>query len=190
MIHYECRFIKPQELAPLHIQILDVYRAAFAAPPYNRRESHVTDFGQAFERHATLEGFRFLAAFDTQTATLAGFTYGYTSRPGQWWHDQVSLGLSPRRSRQWLGGSFELAELAVRPDYQGQKIGSRLHDGLLVGLPHMSALLSTMQAETVALKLYRKRGWLTLLEDFIFPGNLEPYLIMGLDLKYFVQRVS
>jgi GNAT superfamily N-acetyltransferase len=65
---------------------------------------------------------------------------------------------------------------------QGRGIGGRLHNALLGWLPHRTALLSTHQSETQALCLYRKRGWVPLLEGFVFPGGDAPFLIMGLDI--------
>ncbi|MEJ7702317.1 MAG: hypothetical protein WKF47_00885 [Geodermatophilaceae bacterium] len=38
--------------------------------------------------HADRPGFRAVAAVDLD-GVLLGFGYGYTSEPGQWWHDQV-----------------------------------------------------------------------------------------------------
>lgn len=78
---------------------------------------------------------------------------------------------------------FEVVELAVSPAYQGLGLGGGLHDRLLAGLLHHTAVLSTIQFETNALLFYRKRGWVTLLHDFFFPGSKNPYLIMGLDLR-------
>jgi len=112
-----------------------------------------------------------------------GFVYGCTSRAGQWWYDVVAAGLGPEQSTRWLNSAFEMIELAVMPPMQGQGIGGRLHDRLLVGLPHSTALLSTMQVETSAQRLYYQRGWTPLLENFYFPGVGDPYLVMGLELK-------
>jgi ribosomal protein S18 acetylase RimI-like enzyme len=90
--------------------------------------------------------------------------------------------MSPDQIKRWLSDYFEFVELAVHPDVQGQGTGGQLHDRLLAGLPHATAALSTRQAETRALALYRRRGWVTLLENFHFPGNLDRWLIMGKDL--------
>jgi len=64
--------------------------------------------------------------------------------------------------------SFQLFEIAVTPKAQGQGIGSLLHDHLLSGVRHEKAALSTLQAETVAQRLYHKRGWVILREHFFF----------------------
>jgi GNAT superfamily N-acetyltransferase len=163
-------------------EIVAVYRAAFAPPPYNRGESAVGRFAESFARHCRQPGFQCLAVELAPGRPIAGFAYGYRSQPGQWWHDHVAATLGEKLTRRWLGDCFELVELAVHPASQGQGAGSRLHDGLLGGRRQRTAALSTIQAETTALQLYRRRGWVTVLEDFFFPGVATPFLIMGLDL--------
>jgi ribosomal protein S18 acetylase RimI-like enzyme len=163
-------------------QLLNIYRTAFASPPYSRTEIDVDSFSRTLERHLERRGFRCVIAQEGSSGRVVGFSYGYTSAPGQWWHDLVEWEMAPEAARRWLSNTFELAELAVLPRAQGQGLGSRLHDTLLAGLPNQAAVLSTIQSETLALKLYRKRGWITLLENFYFPGTPKPYIIMGLNL--------
>ncbi|HZW04404.1 MAG TPA: GNAT family N-acetyltransferase [Anaerolineaceae bacterium] len=164
-------------------EIVEVYRLAFAQPPYYRTEVDAVAFSETLLRHVNREGFRSVIAVDDSSGRLDGFVYGYTSRPGQWWYDVVTRGLSPEFTEEWITGSFEIVELAVRPEAQGQKLGSGLHDTILQGLPHHRAVLSTMDAETVAVLLYRSRGWMRLIDNFQFPGVRRPYQIMGLDLN-------
>ena len=79
----------------------------------------------------------------------------------------------------WLLDAFELTQMAVLPEFQGQGIGGRLHDLLLADLPYRHGLLSTLYGETDATGLYRERGWQILLEPFQFSGVNRPYRIMG-----------
>lgn len=174
--------LNAQSIRPYWDQILDVYRQAFSGPPYHREEMHVIDFSASLNRQLELPGFRFKAARSRSNGSLAGIAYGYTSSHGQWWHDSVARAASPEMSADWLTGAFELVEFAVKPSDQGQGIGGRLHDAVLAKLPHTRAVLSTMLADTVAYRMYLKRGWLTLLEPFYFPGVIKSYRIMGLDL--------
>ena len=58
----------------------------------------------------------------------------------------------------------------------------------MIGVPSRTAMLSTIQAETTALQLYRKRGWLVLLDHFMFPNTPAPFQIMGLDLQAYRAR--
>jgi len=83
---------------------------------------------------------------------------------------------------EWLENSFQLAKISVSPSFQGRGIGSRLHDDLLKGVLHHKAVLTTLQAETVAHHLYRNRGWVVLRENLFFPDVNRRYQIMGLEI--------
>lgn len=173
--------LSPERFVAARVQIADVYRKAFAEDQYPQPEVEVRRFGEVLDRHAVRSGFKCKVA-RSNTGDIIGVTYGYTGAPGQWWHDIVAGALAPKQSQQWLQNCFELVELHLMPHAQGRGIGGRLHDTLLKGLPHSSAALSTIATQTRALHLYRNRGWVTLLEDFTFPGGARPFLIMGLDL--------
>ena len=162
----------------LQTQIVAVYRDAFSYKP----EIEVADFIQSLPIHIQRADFRFIGAFDDSPEQLVGFAYGYTSQPGQWWYEQVKAALPAQITEEWLNNSFQFAEIAVSPGFQGQGIGSRLHDDLLKGLWHDKAILSTLQAETVAHRLYRNRGWVVLRENLFFPEVNRPYQIMGLEI--------
>jgi GNAT superfamily N-acetyltransferase len=162
--------------------IVRVYQAAFRAAPYDKREAEVAGFAEALPKHVRRDAFRFVGAFNESTDSLVGFAYGYTSQRGQWWYDVVRKALPPLGAIEWLTNAFQLTEIAVQPQAQGQSIGGRLHDYLLGGVPHARALLSTLDAETIAFKMYQERGWLTLFEHFYFPGVPRPYRIMGINL--------
>jgi hypothetical protein len=171
------------EINALLPQIAAIYRNGFTLPPYNKPEEEIADFARTLPTQTNREGFRFLGAFAGDPERLAGFCYGYTTRAGKWWYAAVKPALPPELAARWLEDSYEMVELVVDPAYQGQGFGSRLHDGLLKGLPYERAVLSTLQAETVAKRLYRTRGWVTLLEDFYFPGVTRRYQVMGIELK-------
>jgi ribosomal protein S18 acetylase RimI-like enzyme len=166
-------------------EILDVYREAFAPPPYSRTEIDVRSFSHTLARHTERQSLRCFVAREGSAGSIVGFAYGYTCAPGQWWHDLVEEALPPGLAGKWLSNAFELVEFAVRPRSQGKGAGKRLHDAILAGLPHRTAVLSTIQADTVALQLYRRRGWMVLLEGFRFPSTTKPYRIMGLQLVEF-----
>lgn len=113
---------------------------------------------------------------------LVGFGYGYSGRPGQWWHDIVSRALGKQGSRRWLDDGFELAELHVLPTYQAQGTGRRLLRDVMARAAAAHVTLSTPDLETPARKLYRSEGFVDLLTDFYFPGSAEAYAVMGADL--------
>jgi ribosomal protein S18 acetylase RimI-like enzyme len=172
-----------QQVEVIQTQLVPIYRAAFAPPPYEQTEAEVRNFTQSLARHVRREGFRCCIAREEGDGRILGFMYGYTSLPGQWWYEQVARALTRSAIRMWLYGAFEVAEFAVLPSVQGQHIGSKLHDTLLADLPHQTAVLSTYQGETTGMHLYRKRGWVPLVQDFYFSGSNIPMMIMGLDLS-------
>ena len=126
---------------------------------------------------------------------VAGFTYGFHGAPGQWWHDIVADALAvsfasaqsrgraaypaPGADGAWLDDSFEVAELHVRPPYQGMGIGRELLLRLTSGRPERTAVLSTADAESRARRLYRGVGFTDLLTGFRFSGGEPPYAVMG-----------
>jgi ribosomal protein S18 acetylase RimI-like enzyme len=163
-------------------QIVSVYRESFRALPYGKQETEVLDFAASLPEHLCREGFRFVAATGGAPESIVGFAYGYQSLPGQFWHENAVKAMGDQLAHEWLTQSFQLVEIAVAPKFQGQGIGGRLHDHLLVDLPYRKAVLSTMRAQTVAHWLYRRRGWQVLVEDMRFPKVDRPYRLMGLDL--------
>jgi len=175
-------YINSDQFSEYRRFISDIYREAFAQPPYNEGEGAVIRFTAALERHLFRQGFRCIVARPYPNHPIVGFAFGYTAQPGQWWHDTVASVMNSEQVKKWLSDCFELAELAVKPSFQGLGIGGRLHDNLMADLPHRTAALSTINAESNALYLYRNRGWVTLVKNLKFSGGLRNYKIMGLDL--------
>jgi ribosomal protein S18 acetylase RimI-like enzyme len=117
---------------------------------------------------------------------LVGFAYGFHGSGGQWWHDVVrraaTSALGARAADDWFGDSLEIAEVHVRPGYQGRGTGLAMMLRLTAGRPEHSAVLSTMDANTRARRLYHGLGFTDLLTGFEFPGTDLPYAIMGAPL--------
>jgi ribosomal protein S18 acetylase RimI-like enzyme len=131
--------------------------------------------------HTRRPDFQAVATLDDDDALL-GFGYGYTGSPGQWWHDQVRSALKRDTRKQWLTDCFELVELHVRPDVQGQKIGGRQLYALLTSAGQQTALLSTPEADEAtsrAWRLYRRFGFVDVLRHFHFPGDDRPFAVLG-----------
>jgi ribosomal protein S18 acetylase RimI-like enzyme len=121
-----------------------------------------------------------------QFPPVAGFAYGFHGAAGQWWHDLVREGLARTRgtvaANRWLADSFEVAEVHVHPDHQGQGTGRAMLTTLLAGRPERTAVLSTRTGDTRAPRLYRGMGFTALLPGFAFPGAGDRYEVMGTDL--------
>ncbi|MGH3497254.1 MAG: GNAT family N-acetyltransferase [Nocardioidaceae bacterium] len=151
--------------------LVAVYRRAFTVS--YAAGDHWGD--EVLPTHGARAGFRFLGALDPPAGpdgadscgepvgpdpeTVVGLVYGYTGEHGQRWTDRAAGVLTQEQSQRWLGGHFEVVEIAVDPSRQGRGIGRLLHDGLLAQLPHTRALLSTDDKQTPAMNLYRASGW-------------------------------
>lgn len=159
-----------------------VYAQTFSQPPYNESPKVFSQFRLSLQHHVELEGFDCVIARNRDNNKLIGFAYGYTSLPGQWWHDSVTDGLSPTLIENWFSDCFELVDLAVLPEAQGRGIGSSILETITSALPHRTAALSTLRAETTAFHLYQKRGWLVLNPTLNFPNIKRPYILMGKEL--------
>jgi ribosomal protein S18 acetylase RimI-like enzyme len=180
------RELGPGEFRAMIRQLVGVYAAAMNPP-----DRTLAGREAIMERHVASPEFRGLTAHvDGQ---LAAFTYGFHGENGQWWHDMVAAALATRvraaasaqdlaTPREWLDDSFEVAELHVRPDWQGHGIGRSLLLSLTGGRPERTAVLSTADAPTRARRLYRGVGFADLLTDFRFSGSEPPYAVMGATL--------
>ena len=129
-------------------------------------------------KHTNHQGFAARAAL-TDTGALVGFGYGYTTRPGQWWHDLVRRAVTRETAADWLADAFELSELHVLPEFQGSGLGRRLLTSLASGIPHSAMLLSTPDTDSRAFRLYRSLGFLDLARNYLFPGDARPFAVLG-----------
>lgn len=170
---------QPQDLVQRLDDVIGVYGAAmgYHADLLQTRRGYVA-------AHTGRPGFRAVATVG-DSGELLGFGYGYTSTPGQWWHDQIRASLRRDVAASWMSDCFELVELHVRPAAQGQGIGERQLRALLAGVPRRTVLLSTPEADervSRAWRLYRRFGFTDVLRDFYFPGDDRPFAILGRSL--------
>jgi len=157
-------------------ETLEIYGAAMGYPPsvVEARYGHAA-------AHTTRVGFQAVGAFNP-AGVLIGFGYGYTTRPGQWWYDQVTDALGRTLTRKWLRDTFELCEFHVRPDQQGMGVGRLLLRTLMADVSQAHVVLSTPDSDTRAFRLYRSEGFLDLLRGHYFPGDSRPFAILGIVL--------
>lgn len=164
-------------------EAMSIYAQAMEYPPSAASQRAVTA-----RRHVHNAGFACRAALldngtgSTGDGTLIGFGYGYTTAPGQWWHDLVRQALADDAVDEWLTDAFELSELHMAPDYQGHGFGRRVLVELAQGIPHSTMLLSTPDADTRAFRMYRRLGFQDLRRRYLFPGDARPFAVLGVRL--------
>jgi len=120
-------------------------------------------------------------------APLLGVAYGYPGAPGQWWQQQVVLGLQrggspPQAIAQLMNSYFELTELHIHPRAQGRGLGEALTRRLLTGRSEENVLLSTPETTgepNRAWRLYRRLGFTDVIRRYHFAGDPREFAILG-----------
>jgi ribosomal protein S18 acetylase RimI-like enzyme len=161
---------------------LDALVAIYAAA-MNPHPAEMLGRRHIMRRHAGNPGFRALAASDSPAGQAVAFAYGFRGAAGQWWHDVVVSALTAagghRRADSWMSDVLEIAEVHVHPDHQRHGIGRSMLLTLTSGRTERTAVLSTMDAESAARRLYRGLGFVDLLTGYNFPGGGPLYAVMG-----------
>lgn len=154
-------------------EAVEIYLRAMDAPA-----SYLPHRRELFRSHLAEPGWAAAVA----EPPPAGFCYGFHLGPGQWWHDNVHIGLSavhgPAVANRWLDDAFCLAELHVRPEWQRGGIGRALVATLLRDRPERTVLLSARRDSTDARGFYTAVGFTELLDDCSFTGT-DRYAILG-----------
>ena len=170
----------PGDLADRLTEALHVYVAAMGYPTSTARHRRTL-----WLEHVQRPGWRAVGWVDAAD-TLLGIAYGYTGGPGQWWYQEVRRGLAAAgpEAQLWLQDYFELTELHVRPDVQGDGVGEALARRLLTRPTDRHVLLSTPEAEqpTRAWSLYRRLGFRDLLRRHRFTSDPRPFAVLGREL--------
>ncbi|MGY3717370.1 GNAT family N-acetyltransferase [Sutcliffiella cohnii] len=133
-------------------------------------------------KHDSYEGFRGCVIISDDEEVL-GFSYGYTSLSGQYYHELLSKELESKEYEEWLTDCFELVELAVHPTYRKQGFGKFLVNELLRGVENKTSLLTTQVSNNAARILYESLGWVVVKESFLPNVDSSPYVIMGKVLR-------
>jgi ribosomal protein S18 acetylase RimI-like enzyme len=154
-------------------ELMSIYIRAMQYPSHAGSQRAVSA-----RKHVRYEGFACRVAL-IGTSSVIGFGYGYTTAAGQWWHDLVSQAIGREKATMWLPDAFELSELHVLPSYQGYGIGRELLLDLCASLPNRAMLLSTPDADTRAFRMYTNLGFEALRRQYLFPGDIRPFAIMG-----------
>lgn len=126
-------------------------------------------------------------AGDLSNAPMVGIAYGYPGAPGQWWQQQVVLGLQrsgfpPQAISRVMSSYFELTELHIQPRAQGHGLGEALVRRLLAGRQEDHVLLSTPETNgeaNRAWRLYRRLGFTDIIRGYYFAGDPRAFAVLG-----------
>ncbi|MER8068735.1 GNAT family N-acetyltransferase [Streptomyces sp. NPDC094034] len=132
-------------------------------------------------RHLLLRGSRALGA-TTAAGRLVGFVYGLPNDRGHWWSTVVEPYLRATGSEDWLTDSFVITELHVHPEFQARGIGRALITTITDGAGEPKSILSAIDIESPARRLYRALGYTDLARQVHFPSAPKPYAVMGAPL--------
>jgi ribosomal protein S18 acetylase RimI-like enzyme len=127
---------------------------------------------------------------ELSNARLLGIAYGYPGAPGQWWQQQVVLGMQrggrpSQEIAQLMTSYFELTELHIHPRAQGRGIGESLARRLLASRAERNVLLSTPETTgepNRAWRLYRRLGFTDVIRGYHFAGDPRAFAILGRSL--------
>jgi ribosomal protein S18 acetylase RimI-like enzyme len=130
------------------------------------------------------------SAEELSDAPLLGVAYGYPGAPGQWWQQQVVLGLQrgglpADEIARLMNSYFELTELHIHPRAQGRGLGEALARRLLANRDERNVLLSTPEANDEAnraWRLYRRLGFTDVIRRYHFAGDPRAFAILGRQL--------
>lgn len=142
----------------------------------------------ALEAEGISEGeSRLPSAAELSSTPLLGVAYGYSGAPGQWWQQQVTLGLqrsgfpSPAIARL-MASYFELTEVHIHPRSQGRGLGEALVRRLLSDRDEEHVLLSTPEINgepNRAWRLYRRLGFSDIIRSYHFTGDPRAFAVLG-----------
>jgi ribosomal protein S18 acetylase RimI-like enzyme len=132
-------------------------------------------------RHLMSPGCRALGA-TTPPGRLVGFVYGLPNDRSHWWSTVVEPYLRRSGSEEWLDDSFVITELHVHPEFQARGIGRSLITTLTDGAGQPRSILSAIDIESPARRLYRTLGYQDLARQVLFPSAPKPYAVMGAPL--------
>ena len=99
-----------------------------------------------------------------------------------WWSTVVEPYLRGEGHDDWLDDSFVITELHVHPAFQRRGIGRALITRITDGAAEPRSILSAIDTESPARRLYRSLGYQDLARRVLFPSAPSPYAVMGAPL--------
>ncbi|MCS0636522.1 GNAT family N-acetyltransferase [Streptomyces sp. LP05-1] len=168
--------VQPIDLAPRVDEALAVQALAFGLGEDEVRVRH-----HIVLRHLATPGARAYGA-TTATGRLVGFVYGMPNDRSQWWSTVVEPYLRSTGTQGWLDDSFAITELHVHPDHQARGIGRELITAITDTSGQPRSILSAIDTESPARRLYRSLGYTDLARRVRFPSAARPFAVMGAPL--------
>ncbi|MFD5425760.1 GNAT family N-acetyltransferase [Streptomyces sp. NPDC127084] len=132
-------------------------------------------------RHLRYPGARAFGAMNPE-GRLVGFVYGMPNDRTHWWSTVVEPYLRRGGHDEWLDDSFVITELHVHPAHQGRGIGRTLITTITDTAEQPRSILSAIDTESPARRLYRTLGYQDLARQVLFPSAPKPYAVMGAPL--------
>lgn len=129
-------------------------------------------------RHLGCTGARALGA-TAPDGRLLGFVYGMPNDRDHWWSTVVEPYLRSAALDHWLDNSFTITELHVHPAHQHRGIGRALITRITDDAREPRSILSAIDTESPARRLYRSLGYQDLARRVLFPSAPTPYAVMG-----------
>ncbi|MFI6599690.1 GNAT family N-acetyltransferase [Nonomuraea sp. NPDC050536] len=136
---------------------VELYRSAFAEPPWNEYPAEADAFAKRLETDVRRPGFSAVLASDE--GRPAGFGTAWPTQPpfpANRAYGRVRAELGDQVDTR-LVGALEVDELAVSPHARGQGLAGRLLDLLCADAPRAWLLTSPQAAD--AIRLYERLGW-------------------------------
>ena len=172
--------LQGEEVAQVEDELRQVYREAFAEPPYSKTDQDVEANFRRFRTQLKKPGFR-AALARSDNGEPVGMAYGYPLPVTTGWWDTLTRPVPADIRREDGHRTFGLFELAVRPGWQRRHTATALHRSLLDGLPQQRVLLNTRPDAAPARAAYRSWGYRKIGENHPWTGAVL-HEVLTLDL--------
>jgi GNAT superfamily N-acetyltransferase len=142
----------------MHAQIIDLYQRCYAAPPWSETPEQLNDYPANLAASMERPGFIAHTASD-DAGRLVGVCYGWPTPAdltGNHVYDTLIKTFGLDATTALTRDAFEVVELFIHPDHQGQGIGRNLLTQATGSWP-TAWLITSPQAPAAV--LYRKLGW-------------------------------
>lgn len=156
----DIRVVEGYELLAHTRGLQSVYVDAFCTPPWNEEQEKAVEFAGRLPANVRRPGFT--AALAIHGSEVVGFATAWTTLvpfPTDRCYPQATAGLGFRRTVEWLCGSREVDELAVRSDARGTGLAAGLLEAVTADAPEGRSWLLTSVRSGRAMAFYRRQGW-------------------------------